>query len=125
MSTLLIVDDEPSILAAFRRAYRDSAVKVETAETAGEGLQRARHCLPDVIILDVQLPDMSGLEAMRHFREADPRCPVIFITGKSTTDTAIEAMKLGAFEYLLKPLELPRLRQLVNKALEIRRLMHV
>jgi two-component system nitrogen regulation response regulator GlnG len=125
MPTLLIVDDEPSILAAFRRAYRDSDVKLETAETAAEGLDRARQCVPDVIILDVQLPDMSGLEAMRHFYEADPKCPVIFITGKSTTDTAIQAMKLGAFEYLLKPLELSGLRQLISKALEIRRLMHV
>jgi two-component system nitrogen regulation response regulator GlnG len=85
----------------------------------------AKECRPDVIILDVQLPDMSGLDAMRLVREVDSRCPVIFITGKSTTDTAIEAMKLGAFEYLLKPLELPRLRQLIDKALEISRLMHV
>jgi two-component system nitrogen regulation response regulator GlnG len=125
MPTLLIIDDEPSILGAFRRAYRDSDIRIETAETAVEGLALARQCAPDAIILDLQLPDMSGLDAMREVRELDPRCPVIFITGKSTTDTAIEATKLGAFEYLLKPLELPRLRQLVAKALEISRLMHV
>jgi two-component system, NtrC family, response regulator AtoC len=125
MPTLLIIDDEPSILGAFRRAYRTSPIRIETAESAAEGLALAEECHPDVIILDVQLPDMSGLEAMQKVRELDPHCPVIFITGKSTTDTAIEAMKLGAFEYLLKPLELARLRQLIEKALEIRRLMHV
>ena len=125
MPKLLIIDDEASILGAFRRAYRDSQVQIETAESAGEGLALASQCHPDVIILDVQLPDMSGLDAMRKVRELDRRCPVIFITGKSTTDTAIEAMKLGAFEYLLKPLELPRLRQLIEKALEISRLMQV
>jgi two-component system nitrogen regulation response regulator GlnG len=125
MSLLLVIDDEPSILAAFRRAYRDSAIRIETAETAAEGLTLAQHCRPDVVILDVQLPDLSGLDAMRKLRDLDARCPVIFITGKSTTDTAIEAMKLGAFEYLLKPLELPRLRQLIDKALDISRSMHV
>src|SRR5947209_6965393 len=101
MPTLLVVDDEPSILTAFRRAFRNLPVEVRTAESAAEGLALARDQRPDVIILDVQLPDMSGLEALRKLRELDARSPVIFITGKSTTDTAIEAMKLGAYEYLL------------------------
>jgi two-component system nitrogen regulation response regulator GlnG len=125
MPTLLVVDDEPSILAAFRRAFQDETLQVRTAETAGDGLAAAREHRPDVIILDVQLPDMSGLEALGKLRELDARSPVIFITGKSTTDTAIEAMKLGAYEYLLKPLELPQLRQVVDRALAISRLMHV
>jgi two-component system nitrogen regulation response regulator GlnG len=68
---------------------------------------------------------MSGLEALRRLRALDARCPVIFITGKSTTDTAIEAMKLGAYEYLLKPLELSQLRQVVDRAFAISRLMRV
>lgn len=122
---LLVVDDEPSILTAFRRAFRDSALEVRTAETAGEALELARQHRPDVIILDVQLPDMTGLEALGRLRELDARNPVIFITGKSTTDTAIEAMKLGAYEYLLKPLELTQLRQVIDRALAISRLMHV
>jgi len=125
MPTLLVVDDEPSILTAFRRAFGDEALEVLTAETAGDGLALAQQHRPDVVILDVQLPDMTGLEALRSLRALDARSPVIFITGKSTTDTAIEAMKLGAYEYLLKPLELPQLRQVVNRALEISRLMHV
>jgi nitrogen regulation protein NR(I) len=125
MPLLLVVDDEPSILTAFRRAFRDAPLEVCTVETAGEGLDLARQHHPDVIILDVQLPDMSGLEALDRLRELDARSPVIFITGKSTTDTAIEAMKRGAYDYLLKPLELPQLRQVIDRALAISRLMHV
>ena len=125
MTMLLVVDDEPSILAAFRRAFRAAPLEVCTAETAGEGLELARQHHPDVVILDVQLPDMSGLEALGRLRELDARSPVIFITGKSTTNTAIEAMKLGAYEYLLKPLELAQLRQVVDRAVAISRLMHV
>jgi two-component system nitrogen regulation response regulator GlnG len=125
MPTLLVVDDEPSILAAFRRAYRDTPLKLLTVETAAEGLALVEQEHPDVIIFDVQLPDMTGLEALRTLRTFDARSPVILITGKSTTDTAIEAMKLGAYEYLLKPLELAQLRQVIDRALAISRLMHV
>jgi two-component system nitrogen regulation response regulator GlnG len=125
MPTLLVVDDEPSILLAFRRVFRDAAVELLTAESAGEGLALARQRHPDVIILDIQLPDLSGLEMLGKLRELDARSPVIFISGKSTTDTAIEAMKLGAYDYLLKPLELTQLRQVIDRALAISRLMHV
>ena len=125
MATLLVVDDEASILLAFRKAFREPAVTVLTAGTAAEGLEVARQQHPDVIVLDVHLPDLSGLEMLRRLRELDARSLVIFITGRSTTDTAIEAMKLGAYEYLLKPLELSTLRQVVDRALTISRLMHV
>jgi two-component system nitrogen regulation response regulator GlnG len=125
MSTLLVVDDEPSILLAFRRAFHRTTVTVLTAETGSEALALACQHRPDVVVLDVQLPDQTGLEVLRKLRELDARSLVIFITGKSTTDTAIEAMKLGAFEYLLKPLELAQLRQVIDRALGISWLMHV
>jgi nitrogen regulation protein NR(I) len=125
MATLLIVDDEASILLAFRKAFREPAVTVLTAETAAQGLEIARQRQPDVIVLDVHLPDMLGLEMLRRLRELDARSPIVFITGRGTTDTAIEAMKLGAYEYLLKPLELATLRQTIERALAISRLMHV
>jgi nitrogen regulation protein NR(I) len=125
LSTLLIVDDEPSILHAFRRAFARASVDVLTAESAKEGLALAESGKPDVVILDIQLPDLTGLETLRRLRDKDARRPVIFITGNSTTDTAIEAMKLGAYEYLLKPLDLAQLRQVVERALAISRLMQV
>jgi two-component system nitrogen regulation response regulator GlnG len=125
VATLLVVDDEASILLAFRRAFREPEVTVLTAETAAQGLDLARQRRPDVIVLDVHLPDLSGLEMLRRLRELDARSPVVFITGRGTTDTAIEAMKLGAYEYLVKPVELGTLRQVVERALSISRLMHV
>jgi two-component system nitrogen regulation response regulator GlnG len=126
MPTLLVVDDEPSILLAFRRAFQGAdGLEVLTAATAAEGLELARQRRPDVVVLDINLPDLPGLETLRRLRAVDARSPVIFITGHSTTDTAIEAMKLGAYEYLLKPLELPQLRAVVSKAVAISRAMSV
>src|SRR5689334_15617806 len=81
MPALLVVDDESSILTAFRRAYRNHEMTVLTAETAAGGLAIAREQHPDVIIFDIQLPDMSGLDALRQLRAIDARSPVIFITG--------------------------------------------
>jgi two-component system nitrogen regulation response regulator GlnG len=125
MPTLLVIDDEPSILHAFRRAFREPEIAVLTASTAAEGLDVVRQRRPDVVLLDIHLPDQSGLEAFRAIKQTDARIPVVFITGHGTTETAIEAMKLGAYDYLLKPLDLQPLRELVNRALEISRLMHV
>src|SRR5262245_66300282 len=125
MPTLLVVDDESAILLAFRRAFRNTSLEVVTAESAADGLTLFQQRRPDVAVLDVQLPDLGGLDLFRRIRARDARTPVIFITGKTTTDTAIEAMKLGAYEYLLKPLELAHLRQVVDRALAISRLMHV
>lgn len=125
MPVLLVVDDERSILMAFRRAFRDTGLEVVTAESGQDALETARQRRPDVVILDVQLPDQSGLEVFRGLHELDARIPVVLITGKATTDTAIEAMKLGAFDYLFKPLELPQLRQVIEQALAISRMMQV
>ncbi len=95
-----------------------------TAASAEAGLQLFRETEPDAVILDVLLPDRTGLEAFREMHRLDPKVPVILITAGGTSDTAIEAMKLGAFDYLLKPLDFGRVRSLVRRAFEIRRLMH-
>ncbi len=125
MPILLVIDDEPSILHFFRRAFREPEVKLLTAGSAAEGLEKIAQHRPDVIILDINLPDQSGLEAFQRINELDAKIPVIFITGHGTTATAIEAMRLGAYEYLLKPLELDQLSDLVERAFEISRLMRV
>ncbi|MFN4258558.1 MAG: sigma-54-dependent transcriptional regulator [Gemmataceae bacterium] len=130
MFVLLAIDDEATILHAFRAIFRDPDVNLLTATSAQEGLRIAAKQLPDVVLLDLTLPDMSGLEVFRRIRQLDARMPVIFITGSGTTETAIEAMKLGAYEYLLKdnilqPSETQRWRDLVRRAFEIRRMMLV
>ncbi len=124
MSVVLVIDDEPSILHAFRRAFREPEVTLLTASSAAEGLEVVCQRHPEVVILDLNLPDQPGLEVFREIHQQDARIPVIFITGHGTTDSAIEAMKLGAYDYLLKPLELAPLRDMVKRASEISRLMH-
>jgi len=125
MPKLLVVDDEPSILHFFRRAFPGPDVILFTAASAAEGLAAVARERPDVVVLDINLAGESGLDTFRRIREADPKVPVIFITGHGTADTAIEAMRLGAYEYLLKPLELDHLTDLVDRAFEISRLMRV
>jgi two-component system nitrogen regulation response regulator GlnG len=125
MPTLLVIDDEPSILHFFRRAFQEPETTLITASSAAEGLEKVTSGHPDVVILDINLPDASGLETFQRIHRIDPRILVIFITGHGTTATAIEAMRLGAYEYLLKPLELDHLSDLIERAFEISRLMHV
>jgi two-component system nitrogen regulation response regulator GlnG len=125
MATVLVIDDDRSIPRLVEGAFRDSGVTVVPAATAAEGLASIRSREPDVVLLDVMLPDMDGLAAFRQIHELAPKVPVIFITAGGASDTAIEAMKLGATDYLVKPLELARVQDLVRQALEIRRWMHV
>lgn len=125
MPKLLVVDDEPVILHAFRRAFREPEFTLLTASSASEGISLVQTESPDVVILDIKLPDFSGLEALRKIREFEAKVPVIFITGHGTTELAIEATKLGAFDYLFKPLELSELRQLVTRAVEVSHMMRI
>src|SRR3954471_6731765 len=125
MATILVIDDESSILHAFRRAFGDPEDTLQTASEGSEGLELVARCRPDVVVLDLNLPDMSGLDVFHRIRTFDARIPVIFITGHGTTETAIEAMKQGAFDYLLKPLDVARVRELVERAAEISRLMRI
>src|SRR5262245_43190217 len=125
MPTVLIIDDEEVILYAFRPNFREPAYTLLTASTAAEGVEMVRQLRPDAVILDVHLPDASGLETFEQIRLADARIPVILITGHGTTELAIEAIKRGAFDYLLKPLELPQLREIVGRACASSRLMYV
>ncbi len=123
MSKLLVVDDEPIICHSFRRVFATAEVEVLTAGTVAEGWRRVEQDRPDVIVLDLQLPDGTGLELFERIRAADPKRPVIFITAHGTTETTIEAMKRGAFDYLLKPLDLEQMSGLLGRAFEGARLM--
>jgi two-component system, NtrC family, response regulator AtoC len=125
MPTILVVDDEPAIQHAFRRAFRGGEIALRTAASAAECLAEIEREPPDVVVLDIHLPDASGLETFHRVRALDARIPVILVTGHGTTDLAIEAMKEGAYEYLLKPLELPELRALIDRAIQSSQLMRV
>ncbi|HVS38608.1 MAG TPA: sigma-54 dependent transcriptional regulator [Gemmataceae bacterium] len=125
MPRLLVVDDEPNILYSFQKTFPTDGLEVVTASTGREGIETARRQPPDAVILDVRLADMSGLEVFDAIRRIDPRVPVVLITAYAATDTAIEAMKRGAFEYLLKPLDFHQLREVIQRALELSRFRHV
>ncbi|HEY4310019.1 MAG TPA: sigma-54 dependent transcriptional regulator [Pirellulales bacterium] len=124
MAKLLVIDDDRTVLHLISQAFRDSPISVLTAQTPEQALALIDE-KPDVVLLDIVLRDCSGLELVHQIRERDAKLPVIFITGRGSSDTAIEAMKLGAYDYLLKPLHLPKLRELVERALKIRDLMQV
>ena len=123
MPTLLVVDDEPVILRSFGWVVAAPGVEVRTAGTVAEGWDRFERDRPDVVVLDLQLPDGSGLDLFERIRAADPRRPVVFITAHGTTDTAIEAMKRGAFDYLVKPLDLDTLSGVLDRAFDAARLV--
>jgi nitrogen regulation protein NR(I) len=125
MSILLVIDDDVTVLEVFRRLFERSDLTVLTAASAEEGINHVTRAEPDAIVLDVMLPDESGLETFGRIHRFDSRVPIIVISASSDSDTVIEAMRLGAFDYLTKPLNFPRVRELVDKALQIRRLMHV
>lgn len=122
VSKLLIVDDEPNVRFSLEHSLRSDSLSVQLAENGQQGINCVRDAHPDAVLLDVRLPDMSGLDAFDEIHKIAPRTPVIVITAHGTTDTAIEAMKRGAFDYLLKPFELPHLRTVVSKAIELSRL---
>jgi two-component system nitrogen regulation response regulator GlnG len=125
MARLLVVDDEPNVLCSIQTRLQSETLQVDVAPSGHQALELTRRLRPDAIILDVRLADMSGLELFDRFRALDPRLPVIVITAYAAAETAIEAMKRGAFEYLLKPLDLPQLQKVVRRALELSRFRHV
>ncbi len=118
MGRILIVDDEASICWAFRESLGDMGHDVEVAASAEEGLQIAGANNLDVVVLDVRLPGMDGLTAMRSFRDRLGRVPIVVITAFGDLETAVRALEGGAFEYLVKPFDLDQATSIVERALE-------
>ena len=120
MGQLLLVDDNPDmILAQIKRVFGASQHRIDVARTGAEGIRHVAERAPDVVLLDLRLPDQSGLEVYQQIRRLDARIPVIFVTMAKAADAAIEAMKQGAYDYLFKPLDLDELRRVVGEALEV------
>src|SRR5436309_2135481 len=124
MAHVLLIDDDPALIPEqVRQAFPAPRYRVEVAGTGAGGLERVRAGAPDVILLDLRLPDQSGLEVYQQIRQIDARIPVIFVTLAKGADAAIEAMKQGAYDYLFKPLDLHQLRRVVGEALDVARRM--
>jgi DNA-binding NtrC family response regulator len=120
MAHLLLIDDDPALIREqVQLAFPAPGHRVVVAETGAAGIASVRSAPPDAILLDLRLPDQSGLEVHAAIRAIDARIPVIFVTMTKTADAAIEAMKQGAFDYLPKPLDLEQMRRVVGEALEV------
>jgi two-component system nitrogen regulation response regulator GlnG len=124
MARLLIIDDNPAlVLDQVNHVFGAAGHEIAVARTGGDGVRQALDRTPDAVLLDLRLPDLQGMEVYQRIREADARIPVIFITAASDADSAIEAMRRGAFDYLFKPIDLQQLRSVVGQALELTRLI--
>ena len=122
MQTLLIVDDDKSIRYSLKRMMEEK-YSILTVQNGEEALDRVRENSPDLILMDIKMPGRSGIDVLKEIKSMDPKSLVIIMTAYGTTETAIEAMKYGAFDYILKPFPIPQMKGLVEKALALRKLM--
>src|SRR5262249_52652282 len=124
MANLLLIDDDPDLLPdQVADVFPAPAHRVEVAHTGAEGLERVAAVRPDVILLDLRLPDQSGLDVLRQLRQIDARIPVVLVTVVRSAESAIEAMRQGAYDYLLKPLDLQKLDRVLGEALKVAQVM--
>ena len=119
---VLIIDDEKSIRDIFSLLLAEKGYGTESASNGEQGLALARRSAPDVVLLDMNLPDMPGLDVLAGLRRDAPACRIIIITAFGTIKNAVEATKLGAYAYLEKPVDNDELLLLIGRALEVRRL---
>ena len=120
---ILVIEDDPGLVAGLQSVLSDDGYEVTLAHRGDLGLRRAQEEEFDVVLTDLKLPGLSGLELVRQLHQAKPRLPIILMTAHGTTETAIEATKFGAYEYLLKPFEMAELLELAGKAVASSRLM--
>ena len=120
---ILVVDDEEVVLASCRRALGNGERVVETASSGTEALEKIEEAHYDVILLDIKMPDLDGLEVLQRVKESHPDIEVVMVTGLSQIETAVRSMKLGAFDYVPKPFDPDELAVVVDRALEHRRLL--
>ncbi len=125
MPSLLIADDDRAIVRIFQRCFENSDITVLSATSGAEAVRVAGESCPDVVVLDIFLPDQSGLAACEEIHRLNPAIPIVFITASQTPDTAIESMRLGAMDYLNKPLDMAKIREVVGHAVGISKLIHV
>lgn len=122
MNTILIADDESSVRYSFKKLLKDYDYQVIEAANGLEALSVFNLQQPDLVVLDIEMPGMTGLEAIKRIKAADPQVPVIIMTAFGTTERVIEAMKNGAFDYLEKPFDIDKLKSVIQEALKIKQM---
>ena len=124
MTHVVVIDDDRSVGEMIRRSLAKVELDVLAVTKADAGLTAIRDQTPEVVLLDIMLPGTSGLDVFRMIHDIDRKLPIIFITAGSDSSIAIKAMQLGGFDYVTKPLDLPALNDLVEKAIATRRMMN-
>ncbi|PLY12995.1 MAG: transcriptional regulator [Sedimenticola sp.] len=118
-SHILVVDDEPDIRTLVKEILEDEGYRVATAENGAKARQALRERRPDLVLLDIWMPDIDGISLLKEWSEMDGLpCPVIMMSGHGTVETAVEATRLGAYDFLEKPLSLAKLLLTVERAVE-------
>jgi len=120
---ILVVDDEEGIRETLKGILEDEGYQIETAASAEEGIELLKKTAPDLVILDIWLPNMDGIEALSLMRDHSPETPVVMISGHANIEMAVKSTKLGAYDFLEKPLSLDRIIITVERALEKKNLM--
>ena len=120
---ILVVDDEFSVRDSLYNWFRNEGYRTDTAESGAEALKKLQDSLWDIVLLDIKMPGMDGMELQKHIKKIDNTIIVIIITAYATVDTAVEAMKEGAFDYLSKPIDPDKLSILIRNAVNQRRLI--
>ena len=121
MDKILIVDDDADIRRAFRRNLESDALQIFEAQDGPSAIHQVAAVQPDLVVMDIRMGATNGLDTLRKLRELNSKLLVIMMTAYGTTQTAIEAMKLGAYDYVLKPLDVPKLKTLIAAALKTAR----
>ena len=123
METILIIDDDDQLRKSFEKLLCAEGYRVENAASGEAGVERVQAKSPDLVIVDMRLPGINGLQTFKAIQAIEPKLPVIIMTAFGTTETAIEATKQGAFDYVLKPFDIPVMLEQIRKALEAGRFM--
>ena len=119
MGAVLVIDDEQLVRWSIEKLLSKDGHEVVSAGTGAEGLLRLKENLPDIVLLDMKLPDIEGIEILRTIKKENGELPVIIITAYGSIDSAIHAIKTGAFDYIVKPFDAEKLKLTVNRALEL------
>jgi DNA-binding NtrC family response regulator len=123
LSTILIIDDDDQLRRSFERLLTEEGYTILSAPSGEAGLKVLRSQVPDLVILDMRLPGMNGFDTFKAIHDMESKLPVIIMTAYGTTETAIEATKMGAFDYILKPFDIPDMLSVIGQALEASRFM--
>jgi len=123
LSTILIIDDDDQLRRSFERLLDEEGYAILSAPSGEAGLNIIQERTPDLVILDMRLPGMNGFETFKAIHAMESKLPVIIMTAYGTTETAIEATKMGAFDYILKPFDIPDMLSVIGQALEAARFM--